>query len=356
MKKCIVLLVLVEAILSSCGAGREERGDERLNSVVKTSKVEFGVIEEELLLNAKVACNERSMRKIYIPCTGKIGDVTVEVGDRVKRGELLAVVSSLDAASYQKELSVFESGLRVAERNLITASELFGHGMLSVREYNDASEEVVRLKAEHERLKAVANINGYHDSAKANILSPISGYVMTKSIYNDSYIDDTNKDQPAFEIADISEVWVIADVYENDIAKVQEGANVKVSTLAWPGVMFDGKIDKRFNMIDPESKTMKVRVALRNPDEILIPGIFASVHVATESSRMESLKVPSESVVFENGQNYVILKRGSSFDAVSVDVLRMDMVTTWIEGNLQRGDEVVTQNALLMFNDIKSAR
>lgn len=356
MKRCIVLLGLVVAILSSCGAGCDERGDERLNSVVKTSNVEFGVIEEELLLNAKVTCNERSMRKIYIPCTGKIGDVAVEVGDRVKRGELLAVVSSQDAASYRKELSDAESGLRVAERNLITASELFEHGMLSERDYNEASEEVVRLKAEHERLKAVANINGYHGSATANILAPISGYVMTKSVYNDSYIDDTNNDLPAFEIADISEVWVVADVYENDIAKVHEGANVKVSTLAWPGVMFDGKIDKRFNMIDPESKTMKIRVVLKNPEERLIPGIFASVHVAIESTRMESLKVPSESVVFENGQNYVMLKRGSSFQAIPVDVLRMDRVTTWIEGDLKRGDEVATQNALLVFNDIKSAQ
>jgi cobalt-zinc-cadmium efflux system membrane fusion protein len=112
--------------------------------------------------------------------------------------------------------------------------------------------------------------------------SPISGYVTAKNIYNDSYVgpEDSGDGGEALEIANLSRVWVIADVYESDIAKIHQGAAVTVTTMVYDGEVFHGHIDKVYQVLDSESKTMKVRITLDNARGLLRPGMFATVHVS----------------------------------------------------------------------------
>lgn len=343
------------ALLVACNPAVDNPEAEEIPAAVTTAQVDYGPIGAVLQLNAKVACDEKRLRQLYVPCTGKVSGVTVEVGDRVVAGQCLALVSSQEAAACQKERAEVASALRVAQRQLQSAQSLYESGMLSDREWKEAKEEVVRLEAEAQRLQTVASINGYQNGAQAALCSPISGYVMAKNISNDRHVDEAANDVPAFEIADIREVWVIADVYENDIAKVAEGAPVKVTTLAWPDEVFEGKIEKRFNRIDPESKTMKVRISLPNPEGKLLPGSFACVQVDVAPSSTPALKIPALSLVFEHGRHAVVVRRSEAFVSVPVTVLRREADTAWVEGDLQVGEAIVTQNALLIYNALKSA-
>ena len=340
-------------ILTACG--NHEARDEKpaAKTIVKTATVEEQPVSTTLTLNGRVACDEGLLRKLYIPCTGKVTGIRVEIGDRVRRGQVLATLNSQDAASYHKELRDAESQLRVAERELRTAEDLYASAMLSDRELATAREQVVRLKGEHERLQSVAHINGYQGGAVASITSPINGYVTAKSVYNSCYVDETNNDTPAFEIADLSRVWIVADVYENDLSRIREGAAVTVTTLAWPGEAFHGRIDKACNVFDSESKTMKVRITLPNPDGKLVPGLFANVSVAVASACTTALTVPSASIIFEDGQHYVVLRHDQSYERRPVNILQSNDTITWIAGNLHRGDCVVSQNALLVFEKVK---
>ena len=324
------ILCAMTLLVAFCACGdKAEQTAPPADTVLKTAPVAETPLSEELSLSGRVVCDEGLLRKLYIPCTGIISDIRVEIGDRVSRGQVLVTVHSQDAASYQKELSDAESQLRVAERELRMAQDLHESGMLSDKELAAANEDVVRLKVERERLQAVAHINGYHGGSRASIASPIHGYVTAKSVYNNGYVDETNNDTPAFEIADMSRVWVVADVYENDLSRVHEGASVRVTTLAWKDDVFTGKIDKIYHVLDDESKTMKVRITLDNPDGKLVPGIYACVQVSVPSTKPVALTVPSQSVVFEHD------------------------TTTWVSGSLRRGEQVVCQNALLVFNDLK---
>lgn len=354
MKIRMIGWAAVAAVLVACNRMVETPEAEEVSTAVRTAKVDYGPIEAVLQLNAKVACDEKRLRQLYVPCTGKVSGVTVEVGDRVTAGQCLALVSSEEAAACQKERTDVASALRVAQRQLQSAESLYANGMLSEREWKEANEEVMRLEAEVQRLQTVAAIKGYQGDAQAVLRSPISGYVMAKNISNDRHVDDAANDVPAFEIADIREVWVIADVYENDIAKVAEGAAVKVTTLAWPDLVFEGKIEKKFNRIDPESKTMKVRIGLPNPEGRLLPGSFACVQVDVAPNHTSALKIPAASLVFEQGRHAVVVQRSEGYACVPVTVLRREADTAWVEGDLQVGEEIVTQNALLIYNALKT--
>ena len=106
--------------------------------------------------------------------------------------------------------------------------------MASDKEVEEAQSRVDMALSEKERLGAVAHVNGYAASSIASITAPMSGYLFAKSVYNGSYIDDTNNDTPAFEIANLESVWVVADVYESDIKHIALGEKVYITVLAYP--------------------------------------------------------------------------------------------------------------------------
>lgn len=206
-------------------------------------------------------------------------------------------------------------------------------------------------KAERRRLNDVASINGFGNGANASLIAPISGYVICKHIYNDSYVSDDNNDEAAIEIADLRRVWVIADVYESDIAKIRAGAPVSVTTMAYPDEISYGKIDKVYSVLDRESKTMKVRVCLDNPDGKLKPGIFANVRMSLSQQGLRMPAVPAKAVIFLSGKEYVMVQTGKNrYERREVSVAHASSDRSFISSGLTAGEKVVTQNALLYFN------
>ena len=338
--------------LASCSS-RNQQAD-----VVETSQcgvaietVELCEIDDELVLNGNVACDETLLRKVFIPCTGRVTGLKVEVGDKVSRGQQLAVIKSEGAADYRKSISDADAEIRMAERQYAMQQDLHKSGMASDKDVEEAHERVMMAKAERRRLNDVASINGFGDGANASLIAPISGYVIEKHIYNDSYMSDDNNDEAAIEIADLRRVWVIADVYESDIAKIQADAPVSVTTMAYPDEISYGKIDKVYSVLDRESKTMKVRVCLDNPDGKLKPGMFANVHVSLSQEGVQMPAVPAKAVIFNHGKDYVMVQTGEDqYECREVSVAHTSSDHSFVSSGLTAGEKVVTQNALLYFN------
>ena len=217
--------------LASCSSRSQQTdSEEALQCDVATETARLCEIDDELVLNGNVACDETCLRKVFIPCTGRVTELKVEVGDKVSRGQQLAVIKSEGAADYRKSISDADAEIRMAERWYAMQQDLLGSGMASDKDVEEARERVMTAKAERRRLNDVASINGFGNGANASLIAPISGYVICKHIYNDSYVSDDNNDEAAIEIADLRRVWVIADVYESDIAKIRAGAPVSVTT------------------------------------------------------------------------------------------------------------------------------
>ncbi len=355
MKKHIMILAGLP-LLTACNNKNVQTDAERqLTAIEKgmvttTETVQMKSINDELMLNGDVACDEALLRKVFVPCTGKVSELTVEIGDKVSRGQQLASIHSEGAAEYRKAMDDAEAEMRMAQRQYDMQQDLHKSGMASDKDVEEAQERMNMAKAEHQRLCNIASINGYNDKANATLVAPISGYVTSKRIYNGSYVSDDNNDEAAFEIVDLSRVWVIADVYESDIAKIKQGAEVTVTTMAYPDSAFQGKIDKVYNVLDSESKTMKVRVNLNNPEGKLRPGMFASVNVSLSPNGKCMNAVPSSAVIFDNGKDYVMVASEKGYERREVKVVHESTGYSFIASGVTTGEEVVTKNALLHFN------
>ena len=346
--------------MESCGGGNnnsESAGKDNsdsLSSTLSVTSVTEGFMSDELILNGSVQCDESKVSKVFVPCTGKIQGITVEVGDYVNRGQLLATVFSQDAAEYGKQLNDINTEIRLARRELSMKQDLQKSGMVADKDIEEARGRLDIALAEKSRLQSVARVNGFSGQSNAAVHAPVSGYVFSKNVYNGSYISDENNDTPAFEIADLSSVWIIADVYESDIRKVHIGDNVYVTVLAYPDVAIRGVIDNVYRNIDSDSKTMKVRIKLANAKGLLMPGMFVNVHVLLSGAGKRMMQVPAQSIVFENGNNYVIVVDGKGkCRRQEVKVAHQDGIKAYLNGGVNIGDRVVDKNALLEYNTLK---
>lgn len=357
MKEYAILWMGILALIFSSCSKKDSQADaeKQLTAIEKenvmaTEEVQLKGIDEELVLNGDVMCDETLLRKVFVPCTGRISGLKVEVGDRVARGQRLAMVHSEGAADYRKELNDADAEIRMAKRLYQMQQDMHKSGMASDKDVEEAREHLMMAKAEHQRLRDVGSINGYNGKSNASLVAPISGYVINKRIYNDSYVSEDTNNEAAIEIADLHKVWVIADVYESDIAKIRQGADVQVSTMAFPDVTFHGKIDKIYSMLDSESKTMKVRVELENKEEKLRPGMFASVRVSLSANGKRLPAVPSSAVIFENGKDYVMVVSKGKMERREVKVVHASSGYSFLESGITIGEKVITKNALLYFN------
>ncbi|NBV14937.1 MAG: efflux RND transporter periplasmic adaptor subunit, partial [Sphingobacteriia bacterium] len=153
-----------------------------------------------------------------------------------------------------------------------------------------------------------------------------------------------------FDIAEIKEVWAIANVNESEINKVKLGLDAAVSTLSYPDRKFFGKVDKIFNVIDPDTKAMKVRIKLSNDDFLLKPEMQATIKLSFfENSDM--LAIPGEAIVFDQSKNFVmVFNDRNNIETRPVDVFRQVGNTVFIHSGLKEGEKVITRNQLLIYD------
>ena len=159
--------------------------------------------------------------------------------------------------------------------------------------------------AEIRRINTIYHIYHLSPNAVYQIKAPVSGYVVQKSINPQMQI--SQNDSPVFTISGLTNVWVIANVYENDISKIHQGMPVRITTLAYPDKEFLGKIAKVYNMLDEDNKTMQVRITLPNRQHLLKPGMMANVYVECNNSGKSMPCIDQHGLIFDNGKNYVLV-------------------------------------------------
>ncbi|MDD5861033.1 MAG: efflux RND transporter periplasmic adaptor subunit [Prevotella sp.] len=353
--KMLWLAAAAVTLVACSGKDKQTANENRLDAqeksrVVETTTVRERPVSDELELNGEVACDEQLLRKVFIPCPGRVSGVSHVVGDYIQAGTVLGVVHSEQAADYHKGLADADAELRMANREYQMQRDMRTSGMASDKDVEAARSRVAMAQAERSRLSTVASIEGIGGRSNAFLRAPISGYITAMNIYNDSYVSEDTNNEPAFEIADLRRVWVIADVYESDISKIHMGDPVVVTTVAYPGRQFIGRVDKINNVLDPDSRTMKVRVSLDNPHGLLKPGMFATAHVMMQRQGERLCCVPTASVIFDNGHNYVVVANGHNYTRRAVRVAHNSSAYTWVSAGLRPDERIVSKNALLLFH------
>lgn len=356
MRVIYTILALSALSLSACSRKEKPREAETkdMASAFRTDSVVMRNFEEELLFTGQVAFDQKKVDKVYPIVSGAVIDVKADLGTYVKKGQILATLQSGDISDYLKDLNTAKAGYDIAKRNADNVEQLYKTKFSSENDLVNARKQLEIANSELERANQVLKLYGGAGNGKQPtfvVKSPQNGYVVEKNVNNDMQIRPDNG-APLFTISDLSDVWVLINIYESDIQSVKENAPVSITTLAYPGKVFSGVISNISQVIDNDSKVLQARVALANPGGLLKPDMFCNVklHIAKPE---KYLAVKPMSVIFSQDEYFVIkeIKEGE-YKTVPVEILKNTSKYMYIKGALQPGDKVVTEGALMLFSEL----
>jgi len=354
--KYTIFFALSMAMMSACNnePNKQETAIAFSMSDTMMAKCHFYKASEQDVLNelrlfGKIEPDNNKLAQVYSIVGGNIIKINVELGDYVTKGQILAVVRSGEVAEFQKERLDAKSDIAIAEKNLQVAKDMFAGKLASEKDVVAAEKELEKASAELARINEVYGIYHLENGSVFNITAPISGFIVHKDINQNEQLR-ADKSDVLFAIAEINEVWAIANVNESDISKVEIGYDAEVNTLSFPDDKYEGRIDKIFNTIDPETKAMKVRVRIPNSSFKLKPEMNATVTVRyLEKERM--IAVPASSVIFDKNKNWVmVFKDRMNIETRKVKVYRQVGDVAYISEGLESGENVISKNGILIYD------
>ncbi len=356
MKNNTILLLAALFLASACTKEKKEAEQASAFRLSDTmlAKCEFynadlKEVKNDLRLFGKIQADNNKQAQVFSIVGGNVIKINVELGDYVKKGQVLAVIRSGEVAAYERDRLDAYGDVAVAEKNLQVAKDLFKGKLSSEKDVIAAQRELERQQAELARINEVFSIYNLKKGSLYNITASINGFIVQKDININEQIR-ADKSDVLFSIAEINEVWAMANVNESDIPRVQVGFDASVSTLSYPDEIYKGKIDKIFTEIDPDTKAMKVRVRIPNANYKLKPEMNATVNVAY-SEHEQMIAVPSSSVIFDKSKNWVmIFKDRSNIETRLVEVYRSLGDITYISSGLAKGDKVISKNGMLIYD------
>jgi len=318
-------------------------------STFATAKTEEA--QSELKLFGKVTADNNSLAEVYPAVGGNVISIKAELGDYVEQGQLLASIRSSEVAGFQSQTSDADANVSIAERNLQSVKDMYEGKLASEKELVMAQKELQKARAEKGRMGEVNKIYKLKSGSVYNMYAPISGYVVAKDISPNELLSP-NRDQGVFAIAKLDDVWVLANVNESDLSKVKKGQDATIQTIAYPDKHISGKIDKVFNVIDPDTRAAKALIKVHNTDVALKPEMNATVTLNFADGK-QYVAVPSEAVVFDKNKNYVMVYKGrNNIETREVQVYRALNKTTYLSAGLKDGEQIIVKNNLLIYDAI----
>lgn len=270
MNQNIFLLGLFFPLLCNCSAPAEQTDTtnggifltDSLKQVVTIDTVSIQEVTMELTLNGRVTFNQEQVARVYPIFGGTVTEVHAETGDYVQKGEVLAVIRSGEVADYEKQQKDAAQQVLTARRAMDATQDMYVSGIASERDMLQAKQELAAAEAEDKRVKEVFSIYHLLGNSIYQVKSPVAGFIVNKNISKDMQIR-SDQSEELFTVSGLENVWVMADVYESDISKVCAGDRVEITTLAYRNRSFGGTIDKVYQVLNDESKTMSVRIKLQ---------------------------------------------------------------------------------------------
>jgi Cu(I)/Ag(I) efflux system membrane fusion protein len=307
-----------------------------------TATVVSGPVGRVWRTSGRVAVDETRVRKVNVKVQGFVDALHVDfVGREVKKGEALLEIYSPDLVSAQTEL------LLAARTDQALASAALGDGPGGAGPTGlvEAAQQKLKLWDVPKSLIAKVERTGRVQKT-LTLVSPIAGVVTQKNVVQGSPL---NPGDAPFEITDLSRVWVVADVYANEIGQVHKGMAASLTLQGVPGA-FTGEVAFVDPLMDEQKRTVRVRLSFANTDGQLRPGLFGEVTFRTEAR--DGLRIPSDAVLDSGTQQVVFLVQDKGhFKPVVVRTGPAPDGQVEVTAGLQVGDRVVTRAAFLVDSE-----
>jgi membrane fusion protein, heavy metal efflux system len=242
-------------------------------------RAEVRAVPNELHVNGVVTPDVSRTVHVNALASGKLVDLRTRLGDQVEQGQLLLTIHSADLGAALADYRKAVADARLSERALRRARLLFDNRALARKDLeqaeNDAEKNAVDVRSAAERIQI---LGGDVDQAVPLITlrAPIAGTIVEQNVAGGEALKSPDSAPSLLTIADLSHVWVLCDVYENNLADVQVGDAAEVTLNAYPARPLAGRIGDVSRVLDPATRTAKVRIELDNADGLLRPGMFAT--------------------------------------------------------------------------------
>jgi membrane fusion protein, heavy metal efflux system len=244
---------------------------------------------------------------------GRVVNLKTRLDDNVKKGQFLFSVQSPDISNAFDAYLKAVNDEQMNNKAYVRAQDLFKHGAISqgmLEQAEDAERDAkADLTAADEQLK-IFGVDKDHPSPVVNVYAPISGVIIGQNVTNAAAAGVTlSGSATAFTIADLSHVWILCDVYENDIPKLTLGQEAKIKLLAYPDKPLTGHIGDIGPVLDPSIRTAKVRIEIPNPQGILRLGMFVNATFESKTKK-EFAVVPADAVLHLHDRDWVFIPAG----------------------------------------------
>jgi cobalt-zinc-cadmium efflux system membrane fusion protein len=327
---------------------------------VKTASVPF----DEVTSPGKIETNPNHVSRVALPLAGRVSSVLVKLGDSVNRGDALLTLESPDAdagvSAYlqaQAAITQGKANLNKAQADYDRSNDLFEHNAVAKKDVLTAENALAQAKAALEQSQAaleqadrrlrLLGLKPGIFGQKVTVSAPMSGKILEMSVAAGEYRNDTT--QPVMTIADLSTVWVASDVPESAIRFIQPGERIDVELTAFPGEIFHGRVTRIADVVDPQTRTIKVRAEMDNSSGKLRPEMYGTIR---HTDTMKTLAVvPAGAVLQGDGKTSVWVERAPGrFQPVEVKVGERTGNMLPVLSGLQAGTRIVADGAMLLRN------
>lgn len=325
----------------------------------KTAKAELRKLPTQVSANGVVSPDVNRTIHVTSLGAGRVVDLKAKLGDTVQKGQTLLVISSPDLAGAFADYQKAKADEALSHKALDRAQMLYDRGAIATKDLEVAQDAEDKAKVDVETADHHVRILGA-DPAKPSPLielkAPVSGTIVEQNVAGAEGVKSLDNTPNLFTIANLSEVWVVCDVFENDLGEVHLGDSAEIRLNAFADRLLKGRVADISRVLDPNTRSAKVRIVLPNPDGSLRPGMFS---VATFRSRKltDRVVVPSTAIMRLHDKDWVFRKEGANqFRKIAIvaDGLAPDGMQEISDG-VKAGDEVVT-NALEFSTEVAEKR
>jgi cobalt-zinc-cadmium efflux system membrane fusion protein len=286
--------------------------------------------------------------------SGRVLELHSRLGETVKKGQLLLRVQSADMSAAFSDYRKAVADEQLARTQLERSQLLYDKGAVALKDLQVSQDAEDKAKADventSERLRVLGG-NIDHPTAIIDIVAPVSGVITDQQVTAAAGVQGLSSPNP-FTISDLSNVWILCDVYENDLANVHLGETAEIRLNAYPEKVFNGRISNVSPVLDPSLRTAKVRVEVRNPGLMRV-GMFVTATFRGQKKETHAA-VPATAILHLHDRDWVYVPAGAKkfrrVEAISGGTLPNNMQE--IVAGVQPGQQVVS-NALVLQNAVE---
>ena len=307
-------------------------------------------VSARLVLPGIVESDPARTAAVLTPLSGRLIALKVALGERVARGQVLAVIDSPDLGQAYDDDDKAADTLKLTEKNLTRQEEQNKLGTASDRDLDQARSDEAQAAAEYNRTQARLKVLGVSADNRSSshlltVTAPVGGSVTMLAVAPGNMINDPT--QPMMTIADLSTVWVTALVPEKDVAAVSRNQDAEVSLVAYPDRTLHGKVLFVSDVIEPDTRRNKIRIAFANADYALKPNMFASVTLTGPAQ--SQVVLPSSALLMNNDRTSVFIATAPwTFERRTVDPQLEEGSSVAIRSGVAAGEQVVVRGGILL--------